>query len=96
MMANTVYYLFRLAAVISIIIVTIMQSPPPRSTAEEGHAEQDLGLLIPIYIAATVFGLIVLSFFVRIILWVYRSVKASLPPHASARVVALHQLALVS
>ena len=73
-----------------------MQEPPPPSSATAHIAEeQELGL-IPIYIAATVGGLIILSFLVRVFLAVYRSVKASLPPHASARVVALHQLVLVS
>jgi hypothetical protein len=75
----------------------MMQSSPPPKSTEEGHIaeEQELGL-IPIYIAATVGGLIIVSFLVRVFLAVYRSVKASLPPRAREGVVALHQLVLVS
>ncbi len=67
--------------------------PPPNSTtaAEEGHSadEQDTVELIPMYIAASIGGLILLSFFVRIFICVYSNIKASLPPHARERVVAL-------
>ena len=47
--------------------------------------------MIAIYIAASVFGLILLSFFVRLFLSLYRTVKDRVP-----RMVALHQLVFVS
>ena len=66
-----------------------------KGEGEEEYQEQEGGL-IPIYIAATVFGLLVLVCLVRMVIWLCRNIKASLPPHAREQVVALHQLVLVS